>query len=247
MPTWILADCHAGADPAGDDGLRDLLDRAIAARADLLVLGDLFAAWLGADRFHTPLQRDVIAQLRRLREAGARTTFVIGNRDYFVAEGQLGRAFDVVLREGLLDLGGVPTWVTHGDGIVAEDRAYRAWAALSRSAPVRALAHALPGPWVARTAERLEARLHHTNRAYKTGALPIAALAALGRAAAAKGARRALVGHFHHDRTIDVPCGVPVIVAPAWLDHRRILVVEESGALRSVDPVDSPSQGLTAK
>ena len=47
---------------------------------------------------------------------------------------------------------------------------------------------------------------------------------------------RALVGHFHHDRTIDVAGGVPVIVAPAWLDHRRILVVGDGGALVSVRP-----------
>lgn len=236
MAQWILADAHAGADPAGDEALLALLAQAAEQRVDLLCLGDLCATWLGDDRFHTPLQRALVAALREVRRRGGRTTFVVGNRDYFVAEGQLGRAFDGVLVEGLVSLGGVPTWVTHGDRVVPEDHAYRAWAAVSRSAPVRAAAHALPGRWVAQAAQRLEHALAQTNRAYKTGVLPLPALEALGRAAQRAGAARALVGHFHHDRTIDVGGGVPVIVAPAWLDHRRILVVGEGGALVSVRP-----------
>jgi len=235
---WILADVHAGADPAGDDALIALLDRAIVERRDLLLLGDLFAAWLGDARFHTPLQRQVVALLRKLRAEGARTLFAAGNRDYFVTESQ--GVFDRVFDEDVVPLGGIPTLVTHGDQLNRDDRAYLAWRALSRSGAARALAHALPGPAIRGLAARLEKGLSTTNQAYKTGALPIAALEALGRRAQGLGARRALVGHFHHDRTLDVAGGVPVVIAPAWLDHRRILVVEPDGRLVSTAPFDAP-------
>jgi len=72
------------------------------------------------------------------------------------------------------------------------------------------------------------------NPRYKTGVLPLGALEALGRRAAAQGAQGALVGHFHHDRLVGVSGGAPVRVAPGWCDHERLLVAEPGGPLRSV-------------
>ena len=77
--------------------------------------------------------------------------------------------------------------------------------------------------------------MRRANTAYKPGELPMRAIERVGRRAAALGASRALLGHFHHDRLLDVPSGVPVRIAPAWLDHRLILVGRPAdGALVSV-------------
>lgn len=226
MPeTWILADPHAGALPEADAGLLRLLERAAAPGRELLILGDLFTGWLAPERFWSPLQRAVLERLAALRGRGVRLRFVVGNRDYLVREALAGRLFDAVIEgEAVIDLGGVPALVTHGDGLDPADRPYRAWRWLSRSGPVTAALARLPGPLGRGLAAATERGLRNTNRAHRSGRLPMAALEALGRRAQARGATRAIVGHFHHDRVIDVAGGAPVVLAPCWFEHRRILV-----------------------
>ncbi|MCK6551972.1 hypothetical protein L6R52_39440 [Myxococcota bacterium] len=232
--TWILADAHGGQDPRIDRALVELLDRARGRASTLLVLGDLFTAWLGPARFHTPLQREVVARLEALRAHGTRVELAIGNRDYLM-DALVGSAFDQLHDgEALVDVAGVPTLVTHGDRVNPADRAYLLWHHLSRSAAARAVLAVLPGAAGRALASKTERGLDATNQAYKTGLLPLGALEALGRRAASRGAARALVGHFHHDRVLDVAGGVPVVVAPGFVDHRRILVASTGGALASV-------------
>jgi UDP-2,3-diacylglucosamine hydrolase len=231
---WILADPHGGQDADADRALVLLLDRAIEERADLFVLGDLFTGWLAPDRFLGELERTVLARFRALRQRGARVDFVVGNRDYLVKETLEGDAFDAVYEDAqVIDLAGRPTLVVHGDRANPDDRAYRLWYALSRSRPATKLLKSLPGALGRRLVSRTERGLSKTNTSYKTGVLPIRALEALGREGARRGASRVLVGHFHHDRTIDVPDGVPVVIAPGWFEHRRVLAARADGSLVS--------------
>ena len=234
---WILADAHGGADAEADEQLLRLLDRAADRDVDLLILGDLFASWIALDRFLTPYQRAVLDRLRMLKIKGAKVTFVVGNRDYMVAEGQGDKTFtEVVDHEARMTIAGVDTLVLHGDRINPDDRLYAAWHRLSRSRPSRLLAKLMP-PGVGQTlAERTERAMRDTNQAYKTSALPMDALESLGRRAAHAGAEQVLVGHFHADRTVQVSGGAPVVIAPAWLDHRKILVADG-------DRLDSVAQG----
>lgn len=234
-PVWIVADPHGGAGGPADAALLELLDLARDRRADLFLLGDLFLGWIALERAFTPFQREVIERLRAHRRAALGVQLVVGNRDYLTPR-LVGDVFDRVLEgEALIELGGSPVVVTHGDLLRSSDLAYRAWRGLTRSAPVSAVLGALPGSAAGALAARAERALRRTNLAYKTGDLPIPSLLELGRRAAARGARRALIGHFHHDRTLDVPGGAPVVIAPGWLDHQRILVLERGlGPPRSV-------------
>jgi UDP-2,3-diacylglucosamine hydrolase len=209
--------------------------------------GDLFAAWLAPSRFWTPRQRRVLEGLAAVRAGGGVVTFVVGNRDYLLAEARAELPVDrVIADEAVMQLGGAPTLVLHGDRANPDDWRYRLWFGLSRSRAVSAVLARLPGPVGASLAARAEATLARTNRAYKTGALPVGPLEALGRRAAALGARRVLVGHFHHDRTLEVAGGVPVQIAPAWLDHRRVLVArsEPDAAGASAPLVSTPLEAL---
>jgi UDP-2,3-diacylglucosamine hydrolase len=234
-PTWIIADAHAGAHPQSDRALLDLLDALTTRRADLLIMGDLFLAWLAPPRFWTPFQREVMDRLAALKRMGRVLRFVVGNRDYLVKEALSGTIFDAVHEDGaIVELGGEPTLVAHGDLANGRDLAYRAWRRISRSGPATRLLSSLPAAVGRSLAERTERRLSSTNRRYKSGELPIAALEALGRSAQERGAARVIVGHFHHDRALDVSGGAPVIVAPGWFEHRRILLATPDGALRSI-------------
>ena len=232
-PTWIVADPHAGEHADRDALLLSTLEAAAHRRAHVWLLGDLFVAWLGPERYWTAAQRPIMEALHRIRTSGGRVEFVVGNRDY-LADAALHTAFDTVItRPTLLPLAGIPTWILHGDGIVAADRGYRAWRSLSRSRPVTAALHRLPPRWGQRLTERAHRALAPAGRRHKSGVLPLTAIEAVGRSAARAGARRALLGHFHHDRVVDVARGVPVVVAPGFTNLGRLLVVE-NGSLVSV-------------
>ena len=226
-PTWVLADPHGGHEGPDDRSLVELLRAAADRQVDLLIMGDLFVAWIGHPRFWTPYQAEVMAAIRAVRHAGGRARFVVGNRDYLVKENLRGAYFDEVFDgEVVTDVAGVPTLLAHGDTVNPDDRRYLAWRALSRSRPVGALLGRLPGPVGRRLALDTERRMARLPNAYKATALPRAHLEALGARAQAAGARRALVGHFHADETVVPQRGVPVIVAPGWVDHRRVLIAD---------------------
>lgn len=247
-PQWILADPHAGQEPEADAELVQTLHAAARFGADLLIMGDLFVAWLAPERFWSPRQRTILEAIQAVRAAGGRTRFVVGNRDYLVPDLQ-GTVFDAVYSaEVVTEVAGRPTLLSHGDGLNPEDRPYLAWRALSRSPLFTAGLRRLPPELGRALATRTEARMAGMNPQYKSGALPVALLESLGRRAAFRGAEQALVGHFHADQRVEVPGGVPVICVPGWCEKRHLLVGDPGGALRSVparalwvDPDPPPS------
>jgi len=218
----VLGDPHAGADPDADRALLRMLDAAAERAVDLLVMGDLFVAWIAIDRFLTDLQRTVLTRCEAIRRAGGSIRFVVGNRDY-LAERMIGSAFDAVhADETLIELAGVPTLIVHGDRLNPRDRPYLRWYHFSRSRPLEMLIERLPTFLGKRIAADVERRMRDVNAAYKTGPLPMDGISALADRAKALGAKRALVGHFHTPQTIDA--AVPVVVAPGWFEHRCVLV-----------------------
>ncbi len=229
-PLWIVGDAHAGIDPDSDRALVELFSTAPTAGADLLLMGDLFVAWLGPERFWPPHHRPVLEALRAARHGGCRVTMVVGNRDY-LCEALAGDVFDEVIgRPGRRRIGGQPTWLLHGDGIVPEDRAYRRWRSISRSRVARAILRRLPAAVGRALPAWTERGLRHTNADYKTGAVPVRALREVARSAKTGGARRCLMGHFHQPARHDVD-GVTIHVVPGWREHRAVLVANGDGEL----------------
>ena len=223
--TWVLGDPHVGHDVDADEALIEKLAEAAEQRVDLVIMGDLFVAWIARDRFLTPDQRVVIDALRKIRGAGGRVRFVTGNRDYLAA-GMQGDAFDVVYEgEVLADVGGTKTMLLHGDGLDPADRPYRAWRTLSRHPLATALLERLPAAAGRALARRTERSLRTVNERYKSTPLPRAVLDDLARRAAAGGAERLLVGHFHDDVTFEAH-GVEVRIVPGWFEYRTMLTFD---------------------
>jgi len=237
---WLLADAHGGAHVDADAGLVALLERAAEDNVDLYILGDLFAVWLAPDRFLTSFQQKVMDLLRRLKSQGPEIVFVVGNRDYLVSEAQLGRTFSRVIEdEALEQIGHTPSLLLHGDRINPDDQLYRMWYRLSRNRVTKTALQNMPSGLAQGLSQRLEAKLAGTNQAYKSGDLPKDHLESLSRRAKKLGAERVILGHFHADTTIQAEDGVPVVIAPAWLDQRKILIAQEDGALISTNPLET--------
>jgi UDP-2,3-diacylglucosamine hydrolase len=237
---WLLADAHGGAHVDADAGLVALLEMACEQSVDLYILGDLFAVWLAPERFLTPFQQKIMTLLRAIKAREKEVVFVVGNRDYLVSEAQLGRTFSRVIEdEALEQIGQQSSLLLHGDRINPDDRLYQFWFRLSRNRVSRRALQNMPASMAQSLSQGLEAKLAQTNKAYKSGKLPVEHLHALSRRAKTLGAARVILGHFHADTTIQAEDGVPVVIAPAWLDQRKILIAKDDGELLSINPLES--------
>jgi UDP-2,3-diacylglucosamine hydrolase len=235
---WLLADAHGGANQEADEQMIELLELALQKSVDLYILGDLFAVWIAPERFLTPYQKKVMSLLKGLKQAQREVVFVVGNRDYLVKEAQLGETFtEVIEHEATVLLGKKRTLLLHGDRINPEDRLYELWYRLSRNPISMKLLQKMPSTLAQKFSQTLEQKLAQTNQAYKTGHLPTQHLEALSRRGAALGVEQVLLGHFHADTTIKAVDGVPVTIAPAWLDQRKILTIDEGGVILSQNPL----------
>jgi UDP-2,3-diacylglucosamine pyrophosphatase LpxH len=182
----LVADPHWGSELRG-------LDAATAAHpdADWLFLGDVFDVWVGLPGMETEAQAAFLAWAKTRRAAGRWVGLWLGNREYFLD--RHANHFDL-MGEGL---GGALVeeglaW-EHGDLVNTADWRYRLWNLISRSGPLWTFFRLLPASTAAAIAQRLEAKLHTTNREYKL-AFP---REAFRQAAAEQPGRTFLTGHFH--------------------------------------------------
>ncbi len=243
LPAGIacLADAHVGG-PGGAAG--PLVEQLAALPASgcgrLLLLGDLFQAWVGHRHFETADIAAVVAALRALRLRGLRLDYVEGNRDFFLAQSAYADAFDSVADEVAFESGGVRYLAVHGDGLVDEDWQYRFWRRLSKSALSRALAGRLPAPLARRLVHSTERRLSRTNFRHRH-LLPEAAIRRYAERRLAEGHDVLLLGHFHEERTWRVAGGEVRLLA-AWFKTRRIEWLPPGG--RPASPPAAPRPAL---
>ncbi len=229
MPVAIVADSHISG-PGGPPGpLIDQLQALPGQGIDhLVLLGDIFQAWVGYRHFETPEIRALVAALVELRQGGLRIDYVEGNRDFFLQGSPYEEAFDSVGLETSFEQDGVRYLCVHGDGLDDNDRQYRRWRALSKSGPVRFLVRSLPGPLARRLVHSTEKRLADTNFKHKQR-IPQEAVCAYGERRLAEGYDQLLLGHFHEERRWAVSGGT-VRILEAWFTSRRV-ETPEGGSL----------------
>jgi UDP-2,3-diacylglucosamine hydrolase len=126
MTTLFISDLHL--DPR-QEGLIEIFHRflqgpARSARA-LYMLGDLFERWIGDDGDVRRFARELKA-LRALSDSGVALYFMHGNYDFLVGQ-RFAAATGASLLEDptLIDLGGIPTLLSHGDALCTDDVAHQ--------------------------------------------------------------------------------------------------------------------------
>ena len=217
----LLADAHLSG-PGGPAGplVRQLLALADAGCRRLVVMGDLFQAWVGHRHFETADIATVVTALRGLRRRGLRIDYVEGNRDFFLADSPYADAFDQVATEVAFEDGGVRYLAVHGDGLVKADWRYRCWRGLSKSGLSRRLAGRIPAALARRLVDSTERRLSRTNFKHRRR-LPEAAIRRYAERRLAEGHDVLLLGHFHVARAWPVPGG-EVRLLEAWFKTRAV-------------------------
>jgi len=220
----LLADAHLGG-PGG--GAAPLVAQLAALPAEgvgrLVILGDLFQAWVGLPQFETPEVAAVAVALADLRRRGLRLDYVEGNRDFFLAGSGYADLFDAVALEVAFEAGGRRYLAVHGDGLNDRDWQYRFWRRLSKSRPVEWGVRTVPRALARRLVASTEERLSKTNFKHRAE-IPEAAIRAYAERRLAEGHDVLLLGHFHEPRTFEVRGG-EVRLLDAWFHSRTIEVL----------------------
>lgn len=221
MRIAILADAHIGGPGGGPEPLVEQLGRLPDDRVGrLILLGDLFQAWVGFPQYETPAVRGLLAAVAELRRGGIRVDYIEGNRDFFLADGPYRDRFDFVGLETRFEVGGRRYLAVHGDGLNDRDRQYLAWRWLSKSWPVKTAIRRLPRAVVSRFVDATERKLSNTNFKHKAE-IPEAAIRRYGEKRLAEGHDVLLLGHFHEPRNWRVSGG-EIRLLDAWFRGRRL-------------------------
>jgi UDP-2,3-diacylglucosamine hydrolase len=209
--------------------------RAEAARAQALyILGDLFEYWIGDDGLDEKgLGAEVANGLRRLTESGVALFVMHGNRDFLLGKRFCEAAGCTLLDDPrVVELGGKPFLVMHGDTLCIDDHDYQAWRRTARSAKWQQefLAHSL--------AERREIVMGLREKskaviAAKPSEIMDVSAGAVSEAFRAHGVRTLIHGHTHrparHEHEVDGRrCERWVL--PDWYGPGGYLALDAAGA-----------------
>jgi len=121
----LISDLHLQEErPDITRAFLDLLaTRARDANA-LYILGDFFEAWIGDDGM-TPFQASICQALRTLSDSGTQVFLMHGNRDFLIGKVFCKAAGCTLLRDpSVVDMGGEPVLLMHGDSLCTRDEAY---------------------------------------------------------------------------------------------------------------------------
>jgi UDP-2,3-diacylglucosamine hydrolase len=202
----------------------------------LVILGDLFDAWIGPAQAELPAARSVLAALRELAARGTAVDVVPGNRD-FLLEAVFERASGAKVRPGGLVgrlEGGTRSLLIHGDELCTLDRGYQRLRRVLRSAPVRWSAPRVPRPaalWVARRLRRASTQA----LAVKPSAETEQQAEAVRELARSHDASTLVCGHAHRFRDETLAGGPRWIVIGAFGGPRDLLRVATGGAIEALE------------
>jgi UDP-2,3-diacylglucosamine hydrolase len=221
MSVALIADSHVGG-PGGPAGPLVEQLRALPAQGcrRLVLLGDIFQAWIGYESFETPDVTAVVAALRDLRRQGIRVEYIEGNRDFFLEGSVYADAFDRIALETSFEVAGVRYLVVHGDGLNDKDWKYNFWRRLSKSTPVRLAVRYTPRALAHRLVHSTERKLSKTNFKHRMH-IPEEAIRAYAERRLAGEFDILLLGHFHEPRRWRVQGG-EVRLLEAWFESRAV-------------------------
>ena len=105
-----------------------------SAHAELVILGDLFEAWIGDDDLASSLGRRVRAALAAATATGQRVFLMHGNRDVLIGEGFCTATGAQLLADpAQARIQGVDWLLSHGDAWCVDDHAYQKFRAQVRA------------------------------------------------------------------------------------------------------------------
>jgi len=228
--TLVIGDLHLDPASIGADDAFFAFLSAIADRPGLVVLGDLFDAWVGPAHARLSGAARIVAALQAANARGLELFMVPGNRD-FLLDASFSRATGAaILPEGFVASASQASRVlfVHGDELCTRDLAYQRLKRVLRAPGVRWLAPRLPDALALALARRLR-RASTSAVAAKPAAEKEQQAEAVRALAQAAGATTLVCGHAHRFRDQDLPEGPRWVVLDAFGGERDVLELGENG------------------
>ncbi|MCP3914180.1 MAG: UDP-2,3-diacylglucosamine diphosphatase [bacterium] len=227
--TLVIGDLHlAPTGGAGVDAFVEWLDR-LSDVPQLVIVGDLFDAWVGHEQVRLAGTIPVLDALKRLSWRGTRVDVLHGNRDFLLDGFFEAWTGAHVWPEGLVAAlpDGARALVVHGDELCTEDRSYQRLKFVLRARVTKGALRRLPFFVKRRLAAGLRAA---SRRAVPAKPAPRKAMQENAcRALAAEREVALLVcGHAHRFQDVQVEGGPRWIVLDAFGGERDCVVVGAS-------------------
>ena len=130
----FISDLHLQeAMPRTTQAFFDFLQQHAMKAQQLYLLGDMFEYWAGDDDMAAPYNRQIIAAIRAVSDAGVAVFWIAGNRDFLVGAG-FAQASGVTLLPDpfVTTIAGQRLVLAHGDAQCTDDSAYMAFRAQVR-------------------------------------------------------------------------------------------------------------------
>lgn len=134
-PVYFIADLHLqSGKPKLDKAFIEFCQMIKERKPYLYIMGDLFDAWLGDDMM-TEREEAIATAISSIHEAGGKSFFQPGNRDFLIGEDFLARSHCQLLsEETVVEHNGVRIFITHGDSLCMADKGLQKIRALTRNA-----------------------------------------------------------------------------------------------------------------
>ncbi|HSN16666.1 MAG TPA: UDP-2,3-diacylglucosamine diphosphatase [Gammaproteobacteria bacterium] len=197
MTALFISDLHLdGTRPETTRLLLDFLQRDASQASALYILGDFFEVWIGDDDDDAH-HAQVMAALRALTGAGVPVYLMHGNRDFLIGKRFADRTGVKLLSDPtLIDLGGIPTLLMHGDTLCTDDRQYQKARRFLRNPLVQGVYLALPLSLRRRIADYARAK-SKADTAAKASYIMDVNQGAVEETMRAHGVTRLIHGHTH--------------------------------------------------
>jgi len=232
-PTLFLSDLHLAPERDAATAAFFAFARGPARdAAAIYILGDLFDVWIGDDQLRQPYAQAIAAALHALTDAGVPVYVARGNRDFLLGEG-FARATGATMlpEQQVIDVGGTPLVVLHGDELCTGDADYQRFRARVRTPGATARLLALPYPLRRGIAWYLRRRSRAAN-ALKPEAIMDVDAKAVAEAFRQHGVTRMIHGHTHrparHALSVDGRSRERIVLAD-WGDRGHYVAATSAG------------------
>ena len=166
-PVWLASDVHLGEhNPATTEAFFRFLDQASAHAGALLLLGDIFDAWIGDDSAAKPAPW-LAEVLARLQAVARRCPLWLGrgNRDFLMGKALVSRIDANLLPEQvIIEVKGTKALLAHGDEFCIDDIGYQRFRRIVRHPNVQRFFLSLPLSWRVRIAQRARTKSQQTQK-----------------------------------------------------------------------------------
>lgn len=217
---YCLADAHLGEEK---DSYKDFFYAIESIKLNeithFIVMGDLFKFFIGIQKWITKEQLDVLEKIYKIKENGAITVYLEGNRDFFLDEKFLKRYFSFIGKEFSLEINGKKILFLHGDKINKKDYKYLIWNKISKSFFLEFITKVFPKKILLPFYVLLEKKLKNTNFNYREK-IPLDEIKNFSNSLK-ENYNLIVMGHFHKSFNLKLE-NKEIILLPAFKDTKEI-------------------------